>query len=484
MAFDLGAALRNVSNSDTGRKQITYLPINSLDSDAGNFYELRDVDALADNISLAGLQQPILVRGGHEIGRYTIVSGHRRLAACKKLAEDNPDSWKEIPCIIEHDHASPALQQLRLIYANANTRQLTSAELSEQAQQVEKLLYELKEEGYEFPGRMRDHVAEAVGASRTKLARLKVIRDSLIPEWTARWKDNKLPESVAYELAKATPEHQRCIFDSEVKGYGDDFPTPVLPTLENRLSEMEKAQSQVSKLHCSILPGSNCLHLGLRLQKAARLGTYSALPCTGCCRECQNLPYCSSSCEMAGDLKKEKRSKISAESAAARSAQKAEEKARKESDKRLLAKAWARVGAIRVNKDVSPADFVKETLGYSYPDITNRLPEMETGNVRGTDRMPGGIWADEARHLIAAADMLGCSVDYLLGRDVPEKPVPDSIWNSGSPRKQTDYIVLYSTGDHEIKTGIMHWSGSSWQKYGVPIPDHWQVKCWTENPIA
>ena len=164
MAFNLGDVLKNVSNLDTAKKQIVELPISSMDSDAGNFYELRDIDALADNISVVGLQQPILVHSGDQAGRYTIISGHRRLAACKKLAEADPEHWQEIPCIIEADSASPALQQLRLIYANANTRQLTSAEISEQAQQVEKLLYDLKEEGYEFPGRMRDHVAEAVGA--------------------------------------------------------------------------------------------------------------------------------------------------------------------------------------------------------------------------------------------------------------------------------------------------------------------------------
>lgn len=38
---------------------------------------------------------------------------------------------------------------------------------------------ELKEEGVEFPGRMRDHVAEACKVSKSKIARLKVIREGL-----------------------------------------------------------------------------------------------------------------------------------------------------------------------------------------------------------------------------------------------------------------------------------------------------------------
>ena len=36
------------------------------------------------------------------------------------------------------------------------------------------------------------------------------------------------------------------------------------------------------------------------------------------------------------------------------------------------------------------------------------------------DRMPGSIWAREAKRLIETADLLGCSIDYMLGRDVPE----------------------------------------------------------------
>ena len=142
MAFNLGDALKNVPNSGTtGRQSITYLPLDSLDSDPGNFYELRDIDKLADNISVAGLQQPILVRAGKDLGRYTIVSGHRRTAALRILAGEDPDRWAEVPCIIETDAVSPYLQQLRLIYANANTRYKTAAEISEEAVQVEELLY-------------------------------------------------------------------------------------------------------------------------------------------------------------------------------------------------------------------------------------------------------------------------------------------------------------------------------------------------------
>lgn len=484
MAFNLGDVLKDVSNLDTRREQITYLPIDNLDSDAGNFYVLRDIDALADNISVAGLQQPIRVRAGSEPGRYTIVSGHRRMAACRKLAEENPEAWREVPCIIETDDASPALQQLRLIYANANTRQLTSAEMSEQAQQVEKLLYELKEEGYDFPGRMRDHVAETVGASKTKLARLKVIRDKLIPEWAAFWQDDKLAESTAYALAQAGKEYQRLILDNEVRVYGGyDFPMPGLPTVENRVKEMGKADKLIAALTCPLRPELGCSHRSPRLQRAAHCGVYDALFCAGCCRKCSSLAYCTFSCELAGDLKKEQRSKITAENAAKKAAEKAAEKARIFSAKEALTKSYSRVRALREKQDVSEEAFVKASLGFAYGRDVERVKALEQGHPMGSDRMPGGIWPDEARHLVATAELLGCSVDYLLGRDVPETIAVSGIWKSGEPEEPGNYIAVYDyDNDGKLKTEEMYWNGHGWILYRMPLLDECTVYLWTEVP--
>ena len=44
----------------------------------------------------------------------------------------------------------------------------------------------------EFPGRMRDHVAEACNVSKTKLANLMIGRN-LIQDFKAQWAAGKLP---------------------------------------------------------------------------------------------------------------------------------------------------------------------------------------------------------------------------------------------------------------------------------------------------
>ena len=203
MAFSLADMLKDVSDSGTGREQIEYIRLDLIDSDDNNFYQLSDIEGLADNIAFAGLQQPIRVRKNPDNDRYTIISGHRRRAAIELLAEEEPEKWREVSCIVQRDGGSPALQQLQLIFANSSTRKLTPAEISEQTVQVEKLLYQLKEEeGYEFPGRMRDHVAQVVGVSKSKIARLKVIRENLVPSWHRRFAENKLNESTARPLAE------------------------------------------------------------------------------------------------------------------------------------------------------------------------------------------------------------------------------------------------------------------------------------------
>ena len=60
--FDLAAMLQDVSKLDTGREQIEYIPIDQIDSDPKNFYTLSNVEELAANIELVGLQQPLRVR--------------------------------------------------------------------------------------------------------------------------------------------------------------------------------------------------------------------------------------------------------------------------------------------------------------------------------------------------------------------------------------------------------------------------------------
>ena len=244
-AFDLGDYLRAadsrpygeagaVSEQDT-REQIEYIDLDRIDPDPENFYSLEGLEELAANIELVGLQQPLRVRPALSVGsaetlsgaarqlpqrgsrdRFIVVSGHRRRAACLLIRDGGSAMFRGgVPCIVERGDTSKEMQELRLIYANSATRVMSSAELSKQAVRVEELLYKLKNQGVAFPGRMRDHVAAAVNASKTKLARLHAIRGKLVPELLKMFDAGEINEAVAYRISQEEAAVQAKILEDQ-----------------------------------------------------------------------------------------------------------------------------------------------------------------------------------------------------------------------------------------------------------------------------
>ena len=212
MAFDIRDVLGTVSKSDPGQEQIIYIALDKLDPDPSNFYTLDGIEELADNISLIGLQQPLRIRPGKD-GHFIVVSGHRRRAAILLISHGDTENAhmfdRGVPCILDEDECSPAMRELRLIYANSATRVMTPAEVSKQAERIEAILYQLSEEGVEFKGRMRDHVAKACAVSKSKIARLHAIRNNLVPELLTEFDANRINESVAYRISQEKPKVQK-----------------------------------------------------------------------------------------------------------------------------------------------------------------------------------------------------------------------------------------------------------------------------------
>lgn len=478
MAFDLGKALQGVSELDTGREQIEYIRLDRIDNDPNNFYQLSDIDKLAANIELCGLQQPIRVRPIPDTDRYMIVSGHRRRAAIELLAKDNPEKWDEVACIIERDAVSPALQQLRLIYANSNTRTMTAAEISEQAVQVEKLLYQLKEEGYEFPGRMRDHVAEAVGASKSKLARLKVIRDRLESCWWASWEANKIGESVAYALAQLPGYWQTLIFN------GCSNPQYLY---EGTVQEYVKRFEAISKTRCGETKAVMCRHQTVMMEKSCKDRWQD--PCKSrCCWDCPSLRTCKDSCKAAEGRKKDLRDEHKAEAAA-----EAQRTADRDRPKIQLVDAlWQRFGLARelAGKDGTQC---KAAMGCTFfPLDDEKVMHLECGEAKVTPdtRLPFWVARYDVERLTALADFLGCSLDWLLCRtDVREMAAGEAVsgqgtgWRSGDPEAYGTYAAYVKvTGAANPMLRELLWTGDEWLMFGQKISEDVTVQCWADRP--
>ena len=210
--FNLGDYLKTEDVSRINTEQIVYIDLDRIDPDPNNFYSLDGIDELAGNIELIGLQQPLRVRPDGD--RFTVISGHRRRAACMLIRDGGSEQFSRgVPCIVEYGEATPAMRELRLIYANSSTRVMSSAEISKQAERVQELLYELKKQGVEFPGRMREHVAAACRVSESKLARLSAIRKNLRDSYRLLFDAQRLPEGLAYRISQEPPEVQKDLFE-------------------------------------------------------------------------------------------------------------------------------------------------------------------------------------------------------------------------------------------------------------------------------
>ena len=226
MAFDISKALGDISRKPNGQKQIQYIPLHLIDTNPKNNYSTNGIESLAANIQMFGLLDPLIVKETPD-RRYMLISGHRRRLALRmnaEAAENYPDSMHEpVPCIVEPEDAPlpgiedpekaaaarPLAEELKLIYANADTRVMSSADTAQQVRRIRELFTELQDLGYKFPGKMRDHVAAAAKVSATRVARLDVIDKGLTePALRQAWKDGTLGETSAYEIARRSPEAQ------------------------------------------------------------------------------------------------------------------------------------------------------------------------------------------------------------------------------------------------------------------------------------
>ena len=398
------AAVGNVSDSDTSRETIEYIGLNKLEADPGNFYSLTGLEDLAANIELCGLQQPIRVRPTED-GRYVIVSGHRRWSALKLLrgTEGSGDRWASIPCIVERDEASQELRELRLILANSSTRVLSPAEVSKQAQRVETLLYQLKEQGYEFPGRMRDQVAAACKVSAPKLARLKVIREHLIPIYLEHFDRNVLSEQTAYALARMETALQERLANM----------LPNLPTgsrAEELLGMAQNGTDWRPKFACP--DGSPCKRGDAFLRHDLDCG-YGEL-CKGetCCLDCARAKVSCYACE-----------RMCSKAKAARKAQRDEEAAKEaERDAKIQENIQKNV-QLRAKRLAAAADaagleneasiLVSE---YGRGLTVVKLRDWAAGHFDQDDKLyPSTLSPKDYSDPARLAEELGCSTDYLLG---------------------------------------------------------------------
>lgn len=462
MAFDLASVLRDVPKSDTGRDQITYLPLADLEADPDNFYDVSNVGNLADAIATVGLQQPLRVRRHPDNnGKYMIVSGHRRRAAITQLVEEGRKDLDPVPCIIEQAGGSAALDELRLIYGNSATRDLTAPELSRQAVRVQELLYKLKEEGYEFPGRMRDHVAEACNISRSKLARLKVIRKQLLPALLPLWEQGELNEDVAYKLAQCPQNLQQTL--AEVRG--NDF-RGVYGWWTETLRKAVEALDEIKS--CPATDGGTpCTNRERIVRRMCKAQPYTDLCSSKCCLKCTSLDTCKAACAHCADLKAKHKAEAKSKTAEAQ----AVVAARKQLVKDYHDAVMQRVTDLMRYKGVSEEDL----------DRASESPRQYSRSTTNIDYLPVGncLCTKDAMALIQAAEVLGVTLDYLLTGKTPA-----DRWHTEPPTKPCEVLAYVRHSNWPLTSCKLRWDGEEWIMAGAPIDKSVEVTAWITPPTG
>ena len=424
--FDLSSMMETVSKLDTNSgPQVKMIPLEDILNNKANFYKVdkASLKPLADSIAMDGLQQyPVVMPHPDQEGKYLLLSGHRRCAAIRMLVEDKDsprEDLRRVPCTVRQ-YQSEAMAELQLILANSTARTLTNAEISKQAERMEILLYQLKEEGYEFPGRMRDQVAAACKVSAPKLARLKVIREKLkAPEFLYLFEKDKLPEQTAYALARLPEDFQKRLAGISADLSGN--------TVELILEKYKEGWRWEPDMKC---PDGKVCRRGDSFLRHDLEHYWDACGGKTCCLDCSRAKEscypCDRMCSKAQALRKEKLAKN----------ERAAEKRAQELTKRYQKETAA--NARRVLLAAEAAGLPEKTYipwGYSCGGETvERIREYAGGVFPEGERWyepkfsPGKL-SDPAK----TAKQLGCSTDYLLG-------LTDELTPASVPKESEDAI--------------------------------------------
>lgn len=180
-----------------------YIAIDDLyANDMNKRYNQEDIESLANTIILVGLMHNFVTKKKDENGKYCLVSGERRLRACRIIKEKYPEAFEQLfpngmlPC-----HVMPPMseidEEIALIVANNEVRSLTTEQKIDDLGRLKQL--------YEMKGETDDVRLTAVLAEQLKLSERTVYRylsiANLNPIIAQAWRDKVINLSTASTVA-------------------------------------------------------------------------------------------------------------------------------------------------------------------------------------------------------------------------------------------------------------------------------------------
>lgn len=169
-----------------------------------NFYGMRDIEELSQDIKVNGLYHNLVVIPVDD--KFKIISGERRYRALKSLG------YKKVPCQVRNN-VSDIDGEIMLIQANAKTRELTNTEKIKQIEKLEELYKEKRKNGEKLEGKTRDLIGKDLGLSGSQVGKYKKINKDLIPELKKMLEKNNLDMEKASSIAALDEAGQKEIYN-------------------------------------------------------------------------------------------------------------------------------------------------------------------------------------------------------------------------------------------------------------------------------
>ena len=190
--------------------KVEYIDIENIKRNEKNFYEIVDIEELAEDIKLNGLNHNLVVRK-LDNGQFELISGERRYTALCKLVKEGNKTFALVPCKVIEVNDTDA--EIILIQANAQTRELTEIEKLKQVQRLKELYKIKKANGEKITGKVREIIANDLKLSPTQVGRYEKINSSLIPELKTVLEKGNLTIANASEFANLSEDNQKVILE-------------------------------------------------------------------------------------------------------------------------------------------------------------------------------------------------------------------------------------------------------------------------------
>lgn len=458
--FDISAfsgSLNSVPDSDTA-----WIALDDIVANDKNFYPRPDNAALGDlmeSIEANGLlEPPTVVRDGD---KYRLISGHSRMEAVRLLKDKTGgnERWGKVLCRILPPMTED--QELTAVIEANRQRVKPNWVLAEEAVRLTKAYTKRKESGEDLPGRIRDRVAEAMQVNKTKLANLAVIQKGLkVPGIIDAWKDERIPEAAALEIARMDLNAQYRLLDWIIEKHRSYTISEV---------RMFKTIWTCCNHKCPETAGL-CPNAERMYNARYRCGNWN---CSGCCKSCLKASSCSAVCEYARPK----------ESNRAGIAPPPEKEAKNPAvndprlDYRVMTPTFCkRVKELRLQTGLSRKEFA-ESIG-EYPGTYSA---WENASMGGSGSIP------------KLALCLGTTTDYLFGltddpmppQKAPEGQMMLAGWMPGgtSPGAESGWCACQMQIDNGAPTPrTLWWDGARWKFKPDGVDVNMEPVAWMRLP--